>query len=84
MPDQRRRRLRLKTNLSFIPENRQYLHQIGIDTANPDKSWSGSCAGMAITVILAKNGVFTPSRLQSDAKTLSHIQPTDDVRSFIN
>ena len=64
--------------------DRQYLQQIGIDTANLDRPWSGSCVGLAITVILAKNGVFSPSELQSDAKTLSDIQPTDDVRSFIN
>ena len=64
--------------------DRQYLDQIGINTANLNTSWSGSCAGMAITVILAKNGVFTPSQVQSDANTLFDIQPTDDVRSFIN
>ncbi|MBP0967531.1 MAG: dockerin type I repeat-containing protein, partial [Oscillospiraceae bacterium] len=44
----------------------------------------GSCVGLALTVILAKNGVFAPADLQSDAKTLSDVQPTDAVRSFIN
>ena len=64
--------------------DRQYLEGLGIDTAKIDRTWSGSCVGLAITVILAKNGAFSPSQLQAGAKTFSEVEPTDAVRSFIN
>ena len=62
----------------------QYLNGIGFDATKMDRSWSGSCVGLAITVILAKNGAFSPSQLQAGANTLSAVEPTDAVRSFIN
>ena len=49
-----------------------------------DKGWAGSCFGLAATVILAKNGLFTPDQLQSGAKHLSEVEPTDEVISLIN
>ncbi len=68
----------------LLDADRQYLTKHGIDTKDNGKEWSGSCVGLAITVILMKNGIFTPAVLQQDAKTLSDVQPTDAVRSFIN
>ena len=62
----------------------QYLNRIGFDSTKMDRSWSGSCVGLAITVILAKNGAFSPAQLQAGANTLSAVEPTDTVRSFIN
>ena len=64
--------------------DRQYLESLGIDPANAGHTWSGSCVGLAVTAILAKNGVFSPSQLQAGAGTLSEAEPTDAVRSFIN
>ena len=69
----------------FLTEaDRQRLLDFGRDTQGVDKEWEGSCVGLALTVILMKNGIFTPSDLQSGAQTLSDVQPTDAVRSFIN
>lgn len=64
--------------------DRQRLKDFGRDTQGVDKAWEGSCVGLALTAILMKNGVFQPSELQDDAKTLSDVEPTDAVRSFIN
>jgi len=64
--------------------DRAKLEALGIDTRAVDKAWGGSCLGQAVTAILVKNGVFSTEMLQSDAKTLSEVQPTDEIRSFIN
>ncbi len=50
----------------------------------PSSTWSGSCFGLALTVLLAKAGVITPDMLQPGAKTLSEVQPTEEIISFIN
>lgn len=63
--------------------DRQHLSNLGINT-NYDKTWGGSCTGLAITVILAKNGVFSTSQLQAGTEALSEVEPTEDVVSFIN
>ena len=63
--------------------DRQYLSDLGIGT-NSDQTWGGSCTGLAITVILAKNGVFSPSQFQAGTETISEVKPTEDVVSFIN
>ena len=63
--------------------DREHLTDLGINT-HSDNPWSGSCVGLAITVILAKNSVFSPAQLQTGAKSLSDIEPTDDAISFIN
>lgn len=63
--------------------DRQHLTELGINS-HSDKTWSGSCLGLAITVILAKNGVIRPAQLQTGSKTLSDIEPTENVVSFIN
>lgn len=63
--------------------DRQYLEEHGISTEQ-NKTWGGSCVGLSITVILAKNGVFIPSQLQFGTKTLSDLEPEQDVVSFIN
>ena len=63
--------------------DRHYLSDLGISTNN-DQTWGGSCVGLAITVILAKNGVFSTSQLQAGTETISEVKPTEDVVSFIN
>ena len=63
--------------------DQQHLTDFGINT-HSDNTWSGSCVGLAVSVILAKNGVFSPAQLQTGAKSLSDIEPTDDAISFIN
>ena len=63
--------------------DRQKLTELGISTSS-NQSWGGSCVGLSVTVILAKNGVFTPAQLQADAEYISGITPTDEVVSFIN
>ncbi len=63
--------------------DKEHLSDLGISTSN-DQTWGGSCAGLAITVILAKNGVFSPSQLQTGTASLSDVNPTEDIVSFIN
>ncbi|MBR5370958.1 MAG: leucine-rich repeat protein [Oscillospiraceae bacterium] len=60
------------------------LKNRGVNTANIETEWNGSCVGLAISVILAKNGIVTPAQLQADAKTLFEVQPSIAVQSFIN
>lgn len=65
--------------------DRQYLADLGIDASKfDDKIWSGSCGGLSITVILAKNRFFSPSQLQSGAYVLSDIDASEDIQSLIN
>lgn len=64
--------------------DRQYLADHGISTKYNDKEWSGSCFGLAATVILAKNGQIPLDALQNGAETLSEIEPTPAVQSLIN
>lgn len=71
------------SDYALTDADRQQLADYGIDTRD-DKTWNGSCVGLAITVILAKNGLYLPSQLQTDAKTISEIEPTEDIVSFIN
>ena len=49
-------------------------------------SWGGSCYGMAVTSILASNGILKPSQYQSGATFLHDISapPTNEVKSLIN
>lgn len=49
-------------------------------------SWGGSCYGMTATSIFCKNGLISPSDIQSGAAHLHDITKTnnDDVESFIN
>lgn len=63
--------------------DRERLTELGISTSS-NQSWGGSCVGLSVTVILAKNGVFAPVQLQSGADSLAEIEPTEDVVSFIN
>lgn len=46
--------------------------------------WGGSCFGLSLTVVLAKNGLIPLEQLQHGAKTLSDIMPTQQVQSMIN
>lgn len=64
--------------------DRQRLIDFGFNPKDADTSWSGSCVGLAVSVILAKNGIFTPSQLQSGTQSLAEIEPTEAVQSFIN
>lgn len=64
--------------------DRKRLTENGYETKSTDTAWFGSCVGLSITVILAKNGVVSPAQLQAGAKTLSEITPDETVRSFIN
>ena len=63
--------------------DRQYLSDLGIGT-NSDQTWGGSCLGLAVTVILEKNGVFSPQQFRAGAESLSEVEPTGDIVSFIN
>lgn len=49
-----------------------------------DDVWNGSCFGLALTVILAKNGLISPDALQSGARSLAEIAPTPQVQSLIH
>jgi hypothetical protein len=62
----------------------QALKAQNINTENIEKTWEGSCVGLAITAILAKNRVIHPDQLQDGAKALSELNPTESVQSFIN
>lgn len=64
--------------------DRAHLTELGIDTENMDGNWSGSCVGLSVAVILAKNGVVSPAQLQADAQTLNDVTPDKGVQSFIN
>ena len=50
------------------------------------QNWSGSCYGMAVTSILAANGILNPSDWQDGATFLSDIDapPSAEVKSLIN
>lgn len=48
------------------------------------EEWNGDCFGLALSVILAKNGLVPCSELQSDAKNLKDLEPTRAVQSMIN
>lgn len=50
----------------------------------PDGLWSGSCLGMSLTVILAKNGLLPPSVMQSGAQSVGEIEPDPKAISIIN
>lgn len=52
------------------------------DMLNSD--WSGSCFGLCLTVLLAKNGLLSPAALQSGAETLAAVQPNGQIVSMIN
>ena len=51
-----------------------------------NSEWGGSCYGMAVTSVLASQGIIDPSYWQDDAVTLHDITapPTKDVKSLIN
>lgn len=51
-----------------------------------NRSWNGSCYGMALTSILACGGILNPANYQSGAEFIHDIvsPPTDDVKSLIN
>ena len=51
-----------------------------------NKQWDGSCYGMAVTSILASNGILKPSQYQSGATFLHDISspPNNEVKSLIN
>ena len=51
--------------------------------AFPDK-WSGDCFGLALTVILAKNGMLPANAFQRGAKNLHDLKPSKNVQSLIN
>ena len=48
-----------------------------------DKEYLGSCAGIAITSLLAAAGILDPADLDSDAKYLCDVELTDDVRELL-
>lgn len=64
--------------------DRKRLADAGVPLTAADGAWDGSCVGLSITAILAKNGVFAPYQWQDGAKTISELKPTDEVISFIN
>ncbi len=49
-----------------------------------NQAWRGACYGMAVTMILAKNGALSPVMLQAGAETLHDVQATEQVQSCIN
>lgn len=49
-----------------------------------EEAWHGSCFGLSLTVVLAKNGVISLNQLQRGAKTLSEVEPTRQIESMIN
>lgn len=49
-----------------------------------EEEWHGSCFGLSLTVVLAKNGVIRLNQLQRGAKTLSEVEPTRQIESLIN
>ncbi|MBR5370792.1 MAG: leucine-rich repeat protein, partial [Oscillospiraceae bacterium] len=51
--------------------------------AFPD-SWSGDCFGLALTVVLAKNGQLPAAAFQEGAKNLHDLVPDKAVQSLIN
>ena len=71
-------------NYYLTDADRQQLLSYGINPDNVQRDWSGSCTGLALTVILMKNNVFSPADLQADANALADVKPTEAVQSFIN
>lgn len=49
-----------------------------------DASFEGSCYGMALTVVLAKQGLLRAAEIQTGAKSLGELEPTAEVQSIIN
>ncbi|MBR6716779.1 MAG: leucine-rich repeat protein [Oscillospiraceae bacterium] len=67
------------------PDARDLLEQVVIgDMQGFDEPFDGSCYGMSVAVVLAKQGLLRPSDLQAGAKTLGELKPTEAVQSVIN
>ena len=73
--------------------DRRYLEQdarklleqvISKGAGSLDEPFDGSCYGMSLTVVLAKQGLLHPSDLQAGAKTFGELKPTEAVQSVIN
>ena len=62
-------------------EDRELLHSNNLDA---EEEWGGSCYGMCVTVILAKNGAFSAEQLDRDAACLSDVRLDTRIRSMIN
>ena len=65
----------------LLPEDAELLTASGF---TPDSGWSGACFGMCVTILLAKNGVFSPQQIDSSAASLHDLAPTEQVQSVVN
>ena len=65
----------------LLPEDAELLTASGF---TPDSGWSGACFGMCATILLAKNGMFSPQQIDSSASSLHDLAPTEQVQSVIN
>ena len=65
----------------FTDADKAAIEALGFSDSD---DWGGSCFGMCVAVILAKNGLFTASRLDPDAADIASLPPSKPVQSFIN
>ena len=67
----------------YLTERDQELvKSLGFDD---DDDWGGSCYGMCVSVILAKNGLFSAQNYTGSEQSVLHdLQPTPQVISMIN
>ncbi len=49
-----------------------------------DAEWYGSCYGLSLTVLLAKNGLIDPAQIRQGAQSLTEIEPEQAVRNVVN
>jgi len=64
---------------------REQLREImAVYQDEPDGAWTGECYGLAVSMILMKTGVYSPSQIQTGAETVSEITSDRAVQSFIN
>ena len=69
------------SSLYLSGADQELVQEIG---AEPSDEWGGSCFGMSVSVILAKNGVFSAGQIDPQAETLSQLKPDSAVQSMIN
>lgn len=68
----------------YLSEDDLAAVQTITDARYYENAWNGSCFGLSLTVILAKNGLISPSALQSGAQSLAEVAPTPQVQSLIH
>lgn len=61
--------------------DRELLEENGLSA---EKAWGGACFGMSVTVILAKNGLFSAEQITGVPSSIGDLQAGPEVQSMLN